>query len=90
MGNNNKSDIEYLFKPDQVNNYAVDDVLTHPDTSKMQASFWTELQDRKETAQGCHHEAIGHFKTATEFSVSDGRGGWRMDQQHCRVNQSII
>ena len=44
MGNNNKSDIEYLLKHGQVNSYAVDDVLTHTDT-KRQSSFWTELQD---------------------------------------------
>jgi hypothetical protein len=34
MGNNNKSDIEYLFKHDQVNNDGVDDELNHPDTIK--------------------------------------------------------
>ena len=34
MDNNNKSDIEYLFKHGQVNNYAVDYVLNHPDTSR--------------------------------------------------------
>ena len=50
MGNNNKSDIEYVFKHGQVNNDAVDDVLNHPDTSTMQSSFCTEMQDRKETA----------------------------------------
>ena len=51
MANNlKKSDIKYNFKHGQVNNYAVDDVLNHPDTSKMQSFFWTELQDRKETA----------------------------------------
>ena len=50
MGSNNKSDIEYIFKYGQINNYAVDHVLNHPDTSKMQSSFWSELQDIKETA----------------------------------------
>jgi hypothetical protein len=49
MGNNNKSDIEYIFKNGQVNNDTVDDVLNHPDTSKMQKSL-IELQRRKETA----------------------------------------
>ena len=68
MGNNNKSEIEYLFKQGQVNNYAVDDVLKHPNTSKTQSSFWTELQDRNETAQGCYHGVtIGDFKTAKKF-----------------------
>ena len=46
---NNKSDIEYIFKHGQVNKYAVEDVSNKPDTSKKQSSFWTELQDRKET-----------------------------------------
>ena len=55
---NNKSDIEYIFKHGQVNHYAVDDVINHPDTTKRESSFWTELQDRKETFQGCYHEAI--------------------------------
>jgi hypothetical protein len=36
----------------------VDDVLNQLDTSKMQSSFWTELQGRKETAQGCYQELI--------------------------------
>ena len=77
MGNINKLDIEYLIKHGQVNNYAVDDILNHPNKTKMQSSFWTELQDRQETAQGCHHEAIGHFKTATEVNGCDGRNwGW--------------
>ena len=49
MVNNNKSDIEYLFKHGQVNNYAVGYVLNHPDTSNMQLSFWIKLQDRNET-----------------------------------------
>lgn len=38
-GNNIKSDIEYLCKHGQVNNYAVDYVLHHPDISKIQSSF---------------------------------------------------
>ena len=50
MGSNNKSDIEYIFKHGQVSNYAMDDVLHHSDTSTMHSSFWTELQDRKDTA----------------------------------------
>ena len=81
MANNKISDIEYQFKHGQVNNYAVDDALNHPDTSEIQSSFWTELQDRKETAQGCHHEAIGDIKTATDFN---GCEGWKLrtDEQH--------
>ena len=59
------------FKHGQVNNYAVDYILNHPDTLKIQSSFWTELQDRKEPAQGCHHESIGDRKT--EFNVCEVR-----------------
>jgi hypothetical protein len=28
---------------------------------------------RKENAQGCYHEAISDFKTATEFNGCDGK-----------------
>jgi hypothetical protein len=57
-GKNNKSDIEYIFKHGQVNKYAVEDVSNNPDTTKKQSSFWTELQDRKETVTGCQQAAI--------------------------------
>ena len=36
MGNNNKPDIEYLFKHGPVHNYAMNDVLNHRDTSNIQ------------------------------------------------------
>jgi hypothetical protein len=49
----------------------------HPVTTKIQASFLTQLPERKETNQGIHHEANGDIKTVSW----DGRK-LRMDQQH--------
>jgi hypothetical protein len=51
----------------------MDGVSIHPVTTKIQASFLTQLPGRRETAQGFHHEANGDFKTVR----------LRMDQQHC-------
>jgi hypothetical protein len=34
-----------------------------PVITKIQASFLTQLPERKETAEGFHHEANGDFKT---------------------------
>jgi hypothetical protein len=68
MGNNNKSDISYIFKHGQVNYYAADYILNHPDALKLLLPFWTELQD-------------SDFKTATEFNVCNGRK-LRMDQEY--------
>ena len=48
-------------------------VSIHPVTTKIQASFLTKLLERKETAQGLHHEANGDFKTVTEFNGCDRR-----------------
>jgi hypothetical protein len=47
-------------------------------TTKIQASFLTQLLERKETAYGFHHEANGDFKTATKFDRK-----LMMDRQHC-------
>ena len=41
--------------------------------NKIQASFLTQLPERKETAQGFHHEVNGDFKTVTEFNGCDRR-----------------
>ena len=49
---------------------------------KIQASFLTQLTERKESAQGFPHEVIGDFKTVTEFNGCDRRK-LRIDQQHC-------
>jgi hypothetical protein len=40
------------------------------------------LSERKETAQGFHHEANGDFKTVREFNGCDRRK-LRMDHQRC-------
>jgi hypothetical protein len=73
---------EYPFEHGEVINYTMDGVLIHPVTTKIQAPFLTQLPERKETAQGFHHEANGDFKTVTEFNGCDRRT-LRMDQQHC-------
>ena len=36
--------------------------------NSVQASFRTQLPERKETAQVFHHEVNGDFKTVTEFN----------------------
>jgi hypothetical protein len=74
MDRNKKADIEYPFEHDEVINYTLDGISIHPVTTKTQASFLTELPERKETAQEFHHEANGDFKTVTEFNGCDG--GW--------------
>ena len=60
-----KADIEYPFEHGEVINYTLDGVSIHPVTTKIQASFLTQLPERKETAQGFHNEANGDFKTVT-------------------------
>jgi tetrahydromethanopterin S-methyltransferase subunit D len=47
----------------EVINYTVYGVSIHPITTKIQASFLTQLPERKETTQG--FEANGDFKTVT-------------------------
>ena len=54
----------------------------HPVTTKIHVSFLTQLPERKETAQGFHHEANGDFKTVTEFNGCDRRK-LSMEQEHC-------
>jgi hypothetical protein len=36
----------------------------------MQASLLIQLPERKETAQGFHHEVNGDFKTVTELKIA--------------------
>jgi hypothetical protein len=50
---------------------------------KITESFLTQLPERKEIAQGFHHEANGEFKTVTESNGCDRRK-LRLDQQHWR------
>ena len=52
----------------------IDGVSIRPVTTKIQASFLAQLPERKETAQGFHHEPNGDFKTVkTEFNGCDRR-----------------
>jgi hypothetical protein len=78
---NIKADIEYPFEHGKVINYTLDGVSIHPVTTKIQASFLTQLPERKETVQGFHYEINGGFKTVTEFNGCDRRT-LRM-AQHC-------
>jgi hypothetical protein len=64
--------MKYPFEHGEVINYTLDGVSIHPVTSKIQASVLTQLLERKETAQGFHHE----------FNGCDRRK-LRMDQLHC-------
>ena len=57
----NKSDIEYPFEHGEVINYTLVGLSMYPGTTKIQASFLTQLPERRETAQGFHHEANGDF-----------------------------
>ena len=68
-----KADTEYSFKHGEVINYTLDGVSILPVTTKIQVSFLTQLLERKETAQGFHHEAIGDFNTVKEFNGCDRR-----------------
>ena len=43
-------------------NYTLVGVSIHPVTTKIQASFLTQLPERKETVQGFQHEANVFFK----------------------------
>ena len=84
--NEKKADIEYPFGHGEVLKYTLDGVSIHPVTTKIQASFLTQLTERKETAQGFHHEANGDFKT--EFNGCD-RGKGRMDQKD-EIQRSLV
>ena len=67
MGKNKKADIEYPFDHGEVIHYTLDGVSIHPvSKKKIQASFLTQLRERKESAQGFHHEANGDFKIVKE------------------------
>ena len=68
-------------------NHNLDSVSIHPVTTKIQASFLTQLMERKEIAQGFHHEANGDFKTVTEFIGCDRK--LRMNQQYCSYSKTL-
>jgi hypothetical protein len=55
----------------KVNNYALNGIAIHLVTTNIQASFLTQVPERKETAQGFHHEANGVFKVVTKFNGCD-------------------
>ena len=61
-----EADIEYPFG--EVINFTLDGASIHPVTTKTQGAFLTQLPERKETAQGFHHEVNGDFKTVAEFN----------------------
>ena len=67
------ADIENPFEHGEVNNYTLDGVSIQPVTTKIKASFLTQLPVRKETAQGFHHEANGDFKTVRVLMAVIGR-----------------
>ena len=74
--------IKYPFEHDEVINYTLEGVSIHPVTTKIQASFLTQLPERKETALGFHHEVNGDFKTVPKFNGCHGRK-LRTDQEYC-------
>jgi hypothetical protein len=82
MGKNEKADIENPFEHGEVINNTLDGVSIHPVTTKLQASFLSQLPERKKAAQRFRHEANGDFRTVTEFNGCDRRK-LGMDQQHC-------
>ena len=49
--------------------YTSDGVSIHPVTTKIQASFLTQLPERKETVEGFHHDSKGDFKTVTKCLI---------------------
>ena len=57
-----KTDLEYPWAHGEVIIYTFDGVLIQAVTTKIQASFLTQLPERKETTQGFHHEANGDFQ----------------------------
>ena len=53
-----KAVIKYPFEHGEVINYTLNGVSIDTVTTKIHTSFLTQLQERKKTAQGFHHEAI--------------------------------
>ena len=62
--NAKKADFEYLIKHGEVLHYTLDGVSIHSVATKIQASFLTQLPERKETAQG-YHKAKSDIKTVS-------------------------
>ena len=76
------------FEHGECINYVLDCVSINPITTNIQASFLTQLPERKETPQGFHHDTNGDFKTVTELNGCDRRK-LRMDQQHCSYSTTL-
>jgi hypothetical protein len=55
--------LNILFEHGEVHNFTLDGVSINPVTTIIQVSFLTQLLERKETAQGFHHEPNGDFKS---------------------------
>jgi hypothetical protein len=72
-----KKSSEYPFEHGEVINYTLDGVSMHTVTTKIQASFLTQLSEMKETVQRFHPEASCDFET--EFGCDRKL---RMDQKH--------
>jgi hypothetical protein len=53
--------VEYPFEHGEVDNYTLDGVSIYPVSTKTLVSFLTQLPERKENAQGFHHEVNGHY-----------------------------
>ena len=63
-----KADIEYPLEHGEVLNYTLDGVSIHPVTTRIRYRSQLnliQLRERKEIAQGFHHEVNGDFKTVT-------------------------
>ena len=58
-----KQTLNIPFEHAEVINYTLDGVSIYPLSTKMQASFLTQLQERKETAQGFHHHHLKQLKS---------------------------
>jgi hypothetical protein len=70
MGKNKKADFEYPFEHSEAINNSLGGISIHPVYTdyiythyKDKESFLTQLPEKKETAQGFHHEANGDFET---------------------------
>ena len=80
--------LNYPFEHGEVNNYTLNGVSKHPVITKIQARPLNQLPERKETAQGFHHEYNGNFNIVTEFNGGDRRKV-RMDPQHCCYSTTL-
>ena len=56
-----KAYIQYPFERGEVINYTLDGVSMDPVSTKTQASFLTQLSERKEITQRFYREANGDF-----------------------------